>query len=143
MLGELTQEEIITVLSDNMNGRIGYTDGNRVYIMPVNYAFNGDHLILHSREGGKIDKLREHPHVCFEVDEIRDQANWKTVLTWGDYEEVTDEKEKYYAMKFLVTRLKHLKVSETVGLEPASDHELKPVIYRIRIKESSGRFEKN
>lgn len=142
MLGELTQEEIHEVLAGNMNGRIGYTDGDKVYIMPVNYAFNGDHLILHSREGGKVEKLREHPHVCFEVDEIHDQTNWRTVLAWGDYEEVTDEKEKYYAMKFLVSRLLHLKVSETTALE-AGEQEPKPVIYRIRIKESTGRFEKS
>lgn len=147
MLGILTLEEIEKVLTDNVNGRIGYTNDDRVYVIPVSYAYNGTDIILHSREGSKINAMRKNPHVCFEVDEIKDQANWRSVLAWGDYEEVTDNRERYYAMKFLVGRLLHVKVSETMpvvghSLEPViGPGEKRPVVYRIRIREKSGRYE--
>ncbi|WP_295125067.1 pyridoxamine 5'-phosphate oxidase family protein [uncultured Chitinophaga sp.] len=149
MLGNLTIEEIDLILAENINGRIGYLDEGRVCIVPVSYAFNGEYLVMHSREGRKIKAMRKHPEVCFEVDEVQDQGNWKSVVLWGLYEEVTDVKERYYAMKNLITRLLHVKVSETLAIhdhaldEPqnAGAVEKRPVIYRIRIKEKSGRFE--
>lgn len=149
MLGTLTPAEIDSVLNDNINGRIGYIDEGRVCVVPVSYAFSGEYLIMHSREGHKITAMRKHPEVCFEVDEVHDQGNWRSVVVWGGYEEVTDPRERYYAMKYLVSRLLHMKVSETLAIH---DHaagntmndgagEKRPVIYRIRIKDKTGRFE--
>lgn len=146
MSGTLASEQIDQVLCANVTGRIGCTDGTKIYIVPVSYVFNGSYLIAHSKEGMKIDMLREHPHVCFEVDETADDANWRSVLVWGDYEEITDPKERYYAMKSLVSHLMHIKVNETAGMqeqEPPQEQLLRPVVYRIRIKEKTGRFEKN
>lgn len=152
MLGKLSLEEIGQVLQHNITGRIGCTDGQKVYIVPVSYAYNDTYIIAHSKEGLKIEMMREHPHVCFQVDEIADQANWRSVICWGDYEEITSQKERYYAMKFLVSRLAHMQVSETVGMHeihnelnnPAESTPLiRPVVYRIRINERTGRFEKN
>jgi nitroimidazol reductase NimA-like FMN-containing flavoprotein (pyridoxamine 5'-phosphate oxidase superfamily) len=144
MSGTLASEQIDQVLCANVTGRIGCTDGTKMYIVPVSYVFNGSYLIAHSKEGMKIDMMREHPYVCFEVDETADDANWRSVLVWGDYEEITDPKERYYAMKSLVSHLMHIKVNETASMqEPPQEQLLRPVVYRIRIKEKTGRFEKN
>jgi len=147
MLGVLTIEEIDKILMDNVNGRIGYLDDDRIYVIPVSYAYNGTYIILHSREGSKIRAMRKNPHVCFEVDEIQDQVNWRSVVAWGEYEEVTDNRERYYAMKYLVGRLLHVKVSETMPVEehvggPTSPDEKRPVVYRIRLRDKSGRYER-
>ncbi|RFS26594.1 pyridoxamine 5'-phosphate oxidase family protein [Chitinophaga silvatica] len=151
MLGKLSIEEINQVLEHNVTGRIGCTDGEKVYIVPVSYAYNDTYLIAHSKEGMKIEMMREHPGICFQVDEIKDLSNWRSVICWGDYEEITNQKERYYAMKFLVSRLTHLHVSETVGMQEMhqeltnpenSDQILRPIIYRIRISERTGRYEK-
>jgi len=150
MLGKLNLDQIDHVLANNVTGRIGCTDGQKVYIVPVSYAFNNAYLVIHSKEGMKIDMMRKHPHICFQVDEIIDQANWQSVVLWGDYEEITDPKERFYAMKFLVSRLAHLRVSETAGVsemheemaaEKTAEHIVRPIVYRIRINEKTGRFE--
>lgn len=152
MLGKLNTDQIDAVLTANITGRIGCTDGVRVYVVPVSYAFNGNYVIAHSKEGMKIDMMRAHPQVCFQVDEMNDFANWRSVVVWGEYEEITEPRERYYAMKFLVSRLMHQKLSETAGLEEMHkavehphepDHIPRPVVYRIRINEKTGRFEKN
>ena len=152
MLGDLTPEQIDAILSKHAAGRIGCTDGLKPYVVPVSYAFNGAYLVIHSRAGKKIDIMRKNPLVCFQVDEIDDLANWRSVILWGQYEEVTDPKERYYAMKFLVGHLMHHNVSETAGV-PEMSHELshpdaektppvlRPIVYRIRIIEKTGRFE--
>ena len=151
MLGKLNNDEIDQVLTTGIVGRIGCTDKGKVYIVPVNYAFNNTYLIAHSQEGMKIEMMRKNPHICFQVDEMINLTNWRSVVVWGDYEEVTDAKEKYYAMKFLVSRLSQLRVSETAGvaemhremaMQDASTNIIRPVIYRIRIHEKTGRFEK-
>ncbi len=94
--------------------------------------------------------MRKNPEVCFQVDEMKDQANWKSVIVWGSYEEITNELERYYAMKFLVSRLMHERVSETARL-PHDIHTMinahdkpdviRPIVYRSRVKERSGRYE--
>ncbi|GAA0550545.1 pyridoxamine 5'-phosphate oxidase family protein [Chitinophaga japonensis] len=151
MLGTLNTVQIDELLGNNITGRIGCTDGKKMYVVPVSYAFNGTYLVIHSREGMKVNMMRQHPDVCFQVDEIDNHANWRSVILWGRYEELTDPKERYYAMKFLVSRLMHVPVSETAGVEAmhqemAQQDEapvIKPIVYRIRITEKTGRFEKH
>ncbi|MGO4292172.1 pyridoxamine 5'-phosphate oxidase family protein [Chitinophaga sp. RAB17] len=151
MLGKLNNDEIDQVLASNIMGRIGCTDKEKVYIVPVNYAFNDTYITVHSQEGMKVEMMRKHPHICFQVDEIISPANWRSVIVWGDYEEVMDPREKYYAMKFLVGRLSRQHVSETagvsqmtqeMGIQQTSINIIRPVLYRIRIHEKTGRFEK-
>lgn len=150
MVGKLNVDQLDHVLANNVTGRIGCTDGQKVYIVPVSYAFNNAYLVIHSKEGMKIDMMRQHPHVCFQVDEITNLTNWRSVILWGDYEEITDPKERFYAMKFLVSRLAHLQVSETAGVSQMHDeiageqktgNIIRPIVYRIRISEKTGRFE--
>jgi nitroimidazol reductase NimA-like FMN-containing flavoprotein (pyridoxamine 5'-phosphate oxidase superfamily) len=152
MLGVLTPEQIDELLSKNITGRIGCTDGGKTYVVPVSYAYNGTYLVIHSREGMKVSMMRKNPHICFQVDEIDAPGNWRSVILWGDYEEVTEPKERYYAMKFLVGRLLQQPVSKTAGVQEMSremeqQHSeppvIRPVVYKIRIKEKTGRFEKS
>lgn len=151
MLGTLNQQEMQELLLRNVTGRIGCRDGDRIYIVPVSYAYNEKYIVAHSAEGLKIKMMRKNPDVCFEVDEIQDMANWKSVIWFGRYEEIQDEKEKYYAMKFLVSRLVHSKVSETVQIpllvgEGVEEQPLlspiRSVVYRIRLEHMTGRFER-
>ncbi|MCK7557180.1 pyridoxamine 5'-phosphate oxidase family protein [Chitinophaga sedimenti] len=78
-----------------------------------------------------------------------DQTNWRSVVVWGKYEEITDARERYYAMKFLVSRLLHLKLTEALAVHehgeahPSNNGEKRPVIYRIRIAEKVGRYEQS
>jgi nitroimidazol reductase NimA-like FMN-containing flavoprotein (pyridoxamine 5'-phosphate oxidase superfamily) len=152
MLGSLTQEQIDQVLLNNITGRIGCYDGTRSYIVPISYVYNEKYIIAHSREGMKINIMRKYPEVCFEVDEMKDMSNWRSVIAWGRYEELNDNRERYYAMKTLVSRLMHFTISETARLPEMETYNgvninkpeiLRPVVYRIRLEEKTGRFETN
>jgi len=151
MTGKLTGEQIEKVLHENILGRIGCCETGKNYIVPVNYVYDGKFIIGHSLEGMKIRMMRNNPKVCFEVDEIKDFTNWKSVVLWGEYQELTDERDRYYAMKHFVDKMIHLKISETAvppeitveRVHPHAQGTVRPVIYRIVITEKSGRFEKS
>ena len=90
MLGKLTMPEIERLLSKEVVGRIGCTDGEKVYVVPVSYAYDGEYIYCHAREGLKVDMMRKHPIVCFEVDHLQNMANWQSVIANGRFEELKD-----------------------------------------------------
>ncbi|MEO7982444.1 MAG: pyridoxamine 5'-phosphate oxidase family protein [Bacteroidota bacterium] len=151
MIGQLTAEQIDEVLYANVLGRIGCNDGKKNYVVPINYVYDGKHIIGHSVVGLKIDMMRKNPQVCFEVDEMKSFTTWKSVIIWGEYLELKSERERLEAMKLFVDRTMHMKISETAippetteqRVHPRSPGYIKPVIYRIVITEKTGRFEKD
>jgi nitroimidazol reductase NimA-like FMN-containing flavoprotein (pyridoxamine 5'-phosphate oxidase superfamily) len=149
MIGTLTDQQIEEVLKENVLGRIGCNDGKKTYIVPVNYVYDGKYIIAHSVAGMKIRMMRKNPDVCFEVDEMKSFTNWKSVIAWGEYQELKNERDRYYALKLFVDRMMHMKVSATAippvtpekTLHPHSSGNIKPIVYRIVITEKTGRFE--
>ena len=150
MLGQLTKKEIEEVLTSNVVGRIGCTARNKVYVVPVTYAYDGESIIGHTVEGMKIEFLRENPECCFEVDVVKDLADWESVIAWGTFEELKgDDAQK--ASDFLMHRIAPVMPDETsqshrMGPLPTvrqATFEKNPIVYRIRIKEKSGRFERS
>lgn len=149
MIGRLTQEQIEIVLKENSLGRIGCHDGKKSYVVPVNYVYDGKFIIAHSALGMKIEIMRKNPAVCFEVDEVKSFTNWKTVIAWGKYQELTEERERYQALKLFVEKKLHLKISETALLPVLPGGKLhqqttansKGIMYRIVLIEKTGRYE--
>lgn len=146
MIGTLTTQEINEVLTRGIVGRIGCSDGKKLYVVPINYVFDGKFIIAHSLEGMKINMMRKNPEVCFEVDEMKDLSNWRSVIVWGIYQELKEERERYAAMKLFVDRMIHSRHAEAKVITSNETHtakpeKLKPIIYRILLQEATGRFE--
>ena len=147
MLGTLTDEQIDHVLQSQIIGRIGSYDGKRVYIVPVAYVYHNGSIYVHSKEGMKVEMMRKNSNVCFQVDEIDNLTNWRSVILWGKYEEL--DREEAQGMNILANRFTPLTISETVA--PAMDKSrapfvvekaVKPVVYRIKVTKKTGRYEK-
>lgn len=150
MIGKLSDQQMQTILQQNMMGRIGCSNNAKIFVVPICYAYNGKSIIAHSAEGMKIEIMRNHPQVCFEVDVITSITHWESVIVWGQYQEILDEKEKFYSMKFLMSRLLQFSASEKVHQAQAVVNEgdnghfnsnIRPVVYRITIEEMTGRYE--
>jgi nitroimidazol reductase NimA-like FMN-containing flavoprotein (pyridoxamine 5'-phosphate oxidase superfamily) len=149
MVGELSQEQINAVLSTEVVGRIGCFGGGRTYIVPITYVYDGESIYGHSADGLKIRMMRESPNVCFQVDQRENLANWRSVIAWGVYEELHGM-AALDALQILVARLMPLITSETLRLPDATfvagaklvDDVPKSIIYRIRLAEKTGRFER-
>ncbi len=148
MLGELNDTQINNILSSQVVGRLGFVDGKQPYIIPVTYTFDGHYIYGQTNEGTKLKILRKNPSVCFEVEMMMDMRNWQSVLVIGKFEELEDKKA-LEAREILFSRVFSLMTSSTIH---AHEHEVKGVIddsnrvkqimYRIKIKKITGRFEK-
>jgi nitroimidazol reductase NimA-like FMN-containing flavoprotein (pyridoxamine 5'-phosphate oxidase superfamily) len=148
MIGTLTREEIENVLGSEVLGRVACIVEGRPYVVPVTYVYDGENsaAYVHSAEGLKIRAMRANPEVCFEVEQIRDMANWRTVVAQARFEEVwTDHQER--AMDLLAARLAPLQASETARASSREEAHrqhgvVRPILYRLRLLEKTGRFER-
>lgn len=65
--------EIMSIIDKCEVCRLGMTDGNKPYVVPLNYGYELQDgaltLYFHcAKEGRKLDILRRNPYVCFEMD---------------------------------------------------------------------------
>lgn len=147
MIGELTCEKIERLLHQSVIGHLGCSDGQMIYVVPISYAYDGSYVYCHTHEGLKVDILRHHPNVCFQVEHLDDLANWQSVIAHGDFEELTDPEEKLDGLNKLHARhLPHI-TSQTTRLtsewpfESGMLGEIGGVTFRVRLGEKTGRFE--
>lgn len=148
MLGELNEAQVNNLLLSQAIGRIGCIDGKQPYIVPVTYAFDGKDIYGQTHEGTKLELLRKNPNVCFQVDSILNMANWQSVLVFGTFQELKG-KEAAKARAYLYDHVLPLMTSSTIHAhehvvlsEVDDSNRIKPVMYKIKIKKKTGRFEK-
>src|SRR5687767_1289226 len=101
MLGELTNRQIDHVLLSQLIGRIGCCTADKMLITPVTYAYHEGFIYAHSRDGEKIRIMRKNTKICFQVDAIENMKNWRSVMVWGEYEELTKSKDQRSGMDIL------------------------------------------
>jgi nitroimidazol reductase NimA-like FMN-containing flavoprotein (pyridoxamine 5'-phosphate oxidase superfamily) len=145
MVSKLSTEEIREFIGNNNFGRLGCNDGERTYVVPINYLYFDSYFLCYSLDGMKIEMMREHPLVCLEIDRIRSIKDWVCVIAFGRYEEIGDPKSRTEAKEYFIKDYLRLRAEQT---EPAPEsslpsvelHHKEIVYYRIQIEELSGRF---
>lgn len=148
MLTKLSHAEIEELLYANTLGRIGCAAAGMPYIVPVNYRYEGGYVQCQSLEGLKLQIMRNNPDVCFEVEQILDAHHWATVICWGIYEEITDERQlaalrEAYRSQILKKRAALTPQPPAGSAERGFDEPKpeQPVFYRIRLTKFTGRRE--
>lgn len=148
MLGTLSKTQINTVLNSQIIGRIGCYTEEKVYVVPIAYVFDGKYIYAQSQVGMKINMMRKNPNICFEVDVTENMGNWRSVIVWGIYEELKSKTLQTKGMNILRDKLMPFVTSETLKsihhdrAPEVVEKGFKPIIYRIKITESTGRYEK-
>lgn len=141
-LRELSRSEIDAILARNHVGRIGYARQNKVEIRPVHYVYSGDWIYGRTAFGAKYEALVETAHewwpVVFEVDEVDDLLNWRSVLVHGGFYAIraeaspADREIWEHAIELLRTLF-----PSALGIDdpmPALT-----TLFRISVQEASGR----
>jgi|SRR5688572_9101500 len=149
MLGKLTDAQIEHVLHTQFVGRLGCCADGKMYVVPVTYVYDDGYIYAHSKEGLKVQMMRKNSQVCFLVDAMENITNWRSVIVWGEYQELKGEKDQKAGMKTMIDRLAPFMISETVRPLQSYPHApetvekgFKAIAYRIKVTESTGRFEK-
>jgi nitroimidazol reductase NimA-like FMN-containing flavoprotein (pyridoxamine 5'-phosphate oxidase superfamily) len=130
--------------------RIGLVDGDRPYIIPLNfgYAFLDNQLTLffHSaREGKKIDLLHKNPNACFEIDCDHSLLEggkpceygfaFSSVIGFGTIDFISAAEEKTFALNMLMKHQtgKNMQYGYT-------ENELNGVtVYKLTVAEFTGK----
>jgi nitroimidazol reductase NimA-like FMN-containing flavoprotein (pyridoxamine 5'-phosphate oxidase superfamily) len=148
MLGKLTEPQIEKLLHDEVIGRIGCCRDGFIYVVPINYAYDGEFIYAHSKDGLKIKMMRQNPEICFEIDTYKKNGDRKSVILWGTYEELKTIKSQRSAMKVFTAQMARqiatLKAMPSHGFVKGvkkGNDPFKSVVFRIRIREKTGRFE--
>jgi nitroimidazol reductase NimA-like FMN-containing flavoprotein (pyridoxamine 5'-phosphate oxidase superfamily) len=95
--------------------RLGLSDGEEPYVVPLCFGYDGEALYFHSAsEGRKIDILRKNSRVCFEFDipegmrEAEQGCRWgikyRSVIGFGTAEIVDDQEGKRRALEIVMAQ---------------------------------------
>jgi nitroimidazol reductase NimA-like FMN-containing flavoprotein (pyridoxamine 5'-phosphate oxidase superfamily) len=148
MIGSLNKYQIEYFLRSQVIGRIGCSADGQTYVVPITYVYDGEYIYAHTLEGLKTTIMRKNPEVCFEVDHIHNLANWQSVVIFGGYEEITGQSAED-ALQMIANRVHPISTSETSvprhGLErphKTTATDSKMVVFRIKINQATGKFEK-
>jgi uncharacterized protein len=76
--------EIEEVIQKAVVCRLGLIDGDEPYIVPMNFGYKDKAVYLHSAaEGRKIDLIKKHNRVCFELETDVEVIKGETVCQWS------------------------------------------------------------
>jgi hypothetical protein len=134
MIERLGKEDARALLQAHQLGRLGCSVNGEPYVLPINYLYTGEDLYMHSLPGLKIRAMREQPQICLQVDEITDDYNWKSVLVFGEYEEITNADEREQILGAMFQRLPHLTPVESRMRQGQEE----TIVFRLRINRSTG-----
>jgi uncharacterized protein len=117
------------------------------YVVPVNFAFEGDRIYFHSAlEGTKLDYIRANPKVGFETDEMTELlisadrpcacgCHYRSVIARGKAHIVLDGQRKLHALKLLVKKYASGKENQSLP----EDIVARTTVVEIVIDEMSGK----
>ena len=82
---DLGRGEIEAMLRRNNVGRIAFSYHDRVDIQPIHYVYDLGWLYGRTSEGAKIATLTHNQWVAFEVDEIDNLFDWRSLVIHGSF----------------------------------------------------------
>ena len=82
---ELSRDEIEAMLLRNRVGRIAFSLHDRVDVQPIHYFYERGWLYGRTSEGEKIAALKHNQWVAFEVDEVTDLFDWRSIVIHGSF----------------------------------------------------------
>jgi uncharacterized protein len=132
----LEENESRSLLSAGRLGRLGCIDEGEPYVVPINYIFEDDSIYSHSLFGRKIKALRAHRRACVQVDEIENDLLWRSVVAFGDFEEIGVPSERKTILTKLLLRFPMLTPVESVIAQDAAPHY--SIVFRIRVDRITG-----
>jgi uncharacterized protein len=132
----LLEEEARALLSACRIGRLGCVDKGEPYVVPINYVFEDGSVYSHSLPGRKIEVLRANPRACLQVDEIENDFEWRSVIAYGNFEEIRVPSDRRSILSKLLARFPLLTPVESLMAQDASAPD--SVVFRIRIDRITG-----
>jgi uncharacterized protein len=135
----LDRDECERILSRNRVGRLAYARQNRVDIEPLHYVYHAGWIYGRTSHGAKLQATgSEWWPVAFEVDEVEDVFQWRSVVVHGGFYALDEHGPEWESAQWRqgVELLRQI-VPETFGGDDPVPH--RRVVFRIALQEVTGR----
>src|SRR6266536_1467673 len=132
----LSEAEARNLIAGGKIGRLGCVANGEPYVVPINYVFENESIYSHSLPGRKIEMLRAHPRACLQMDEIENDCEWRSVIAYGNFEEIRVPSDRRSILGKLLARFPLLTPVESMIVQDAAAPE--SVVFRIRIDRITG-----
>jgi len=99
---EITDNEVLhEIIRSSQVCRLGLSDGNVPYIVPLCFGYKDRTLYFHSAaEGKKIELIKKNPNVCFEFDHNVEVVRAEKPCSWGmKYQSIIWLRQGYFYRK--------------------------------------------
>lgn len=136
MIATLSDSQARELLQSAGVARLGCIANGEPYITPINYNFEDDCIYSHSLPGLKIAALRSNPRACVQVDEVDSDLHWKSVLAFGNFEEIVKRSERTEILSKLLKRFPMLTPVESAIAGDGCSPEV--IVFRIKIDRVTG-----
>ena len=100
----MSNGEMTTLLLRVGFGHMGCTRDGHPYVVPMHYAYDGKELYFFTTEGTKTEFIAANHEVCFQVEEITDPSNWRSVMLIGEAHKITRPEETERVMQLVSER---------------------------------------
>lgn len=135
---ELSADECVAILDRGHVGRIAYIAHGQVGIAPIHYVYDAGWIVGRTAVGSKLNALRHHPWVAFEVDEVDALFDWRSVIVRGafyvlDRDGPLGERARW---DHAVMLLRRLVPGALTAADPTPERD---IVFRIHLGEVSGR----
>lgn len=141
LIHEMNEPECREILARASFGRLGCALNDQPYVIPVGIACETDYIYVFSTFGKKIEWMRTNPKVCVQVDEIKSQSEWTSVIANGEYQELEEPRhtdERTHARKLLEKQHHWWLNAMAERRLQMRDQEIAPLFFRIRIGSITG-----
>lgn len=136
MIATLSDSKARELLQSARVARLGCIVNGEPYITPINYNFEDDCIYSHSLAGLKITALRSNPRACVQVDEVDSLLHWRSVLAWGNFDEINKPNERIEILGKLLKRFPMLTPVESAIAGDGGSPEV--IVFRIKIDKLTG-----
>ena len=136
MARPLTETEALRLISAGSVGHLGCNVNGEPYVVPINYIFAEGSIYSHSLPGLKIDAMRAAPRVCLQIEKVESEFDWRSVMIFGDFEEIRLPSDRTNALRKLLAHFPFLTPVESMIAQDANAPD--SVVYRIVIDRITG-----
>lgn len=140
---DMANPDIEALLSNQDYGHLGCSDHDAPYVVPVHFVFDKPRIYIYTTEGKKYEIIARNPKVCLQVENVKSDADWRSVVVTGNAVKVTDPAERERAIGLLTIRNPTLSPAISIRWMDNWVRENREVVLRIDPSRMTGRSSAN
>lgn len=139
---EMTVPEINRLVSRIGYGHLACSLEDQPYVVPIHYSYHNAEFLFYTTAGKKTAVIDANPRVCLQIEEVKDNASWKSVIVFGNAEKIVENDEREMAISWVSATNPGL--TPAIGIRWVDNwiRENIEAVYRITPNQMTGRYSK-